>query len=118
MSTYCPCGQTLHTKHCLAALFNCQPRAVRRMAALGRWPSTRIPVGAGGAGEYRFTDQMIAEIIAQGERRAEEPAEQVKQPKPAPQPQQRLRRTPAPQVPKPGGNVRPLVAKQSPRRSA
>ena len=115
-ATYCPCGETLHTKHCLAALFKCQPRAVRRMAALGRWPSTRIPVGAGGAGEYRFTDAMIAEIIAQGERRpANEPAEQPKQAKAAPQPQQRHRRTPAPVAP--SGNVRPLVAKQ-PRRSA
>jgi hypothetical protein len=112
---YCRCGERLHTTHCLAALFKCQPRSIRRMAALGRWPSTRIPVGKG-AGEYRFTDQMIAQIITQGERWPNDPADKPKQPKPAQQaqPQQRLRRTPSPVPPATGGTVRPLAAK--PRR--
>lgn len=114
---YCLCGATLHTKHCLAKLFNCEPRSVTRMAALGRWPSIKVEVGTKGAGEYRWTNEMVAEIVHAGERQPEaqpaarEPQRQTVQ---AYQPKPRRTRQPAPIA---GSNVRPLVAKQ-PRRSA
>lgn len=115
---YCQCGKKLHTKHCLAELFGCEPRAVVRMAALGRWRSTRVPVLAGGrSAPYLFTDEMIAEIIRDGEQQARETlAAQKPQQKPMQthQPKPRRTRQPAPIA---GSNVRPLVAKQ-PRRSA
>lgn len=115
---YCPCGQSLHTKHCLASLFKCTARAVVRLAAQGRWPSTRLAVkGAKNAGEYRFTDAMIAQIISDGERWPETAANEPKRqaPKAAKQqPAQRRTRQPQP-APIPGSNVRPLVAK-GPRR--
>jgi hypothetical protein len=113
-TTYCPCGEPLHTKHCLAALFKCKPRAVVRMAKSGRWPSTRLPVGATGAGEYRFTNEMIAQIISDGEqwpeKTANESAPQQTKAVKAPQPTPRRTRQPQP-APNPGSNVRPLVAK-------
>ena len=117
-TTYCQCGKTLHTKHCLAELFNCNPRAVVRMAASGRWSSTRVAVGTKGAGEYRWTDEMIAEIVSDGERWPEK--QTANEPKPTAakavkaQPTPRRARQSQP-APIPGSNVRPLVAK-SPRR--
>lgn len=114
---YCQCGKVLHTKHCLAKLFQCSPRAAQRMAAIGRWRSTRVPVGAGGAGEYRWTNEMIAEIITSGERQPEQASEQPNAPAvPSAQPKQRRVRQQKP-APIPNSNVRPLVAKQ-PRRAS
>ncbi|MEU7831299.1 hypothetical protein [Nonomuraea sp. NPDC049129] len=109
---YCPCGKTLHTKHCLAELFNCKPRAVVRMAASGRWGSTRVTVGKKGTGEYRWTDEMIAEIVSEGEQRpaARETANEPKRQAVKPQPVPRRTRQPQP-APISGSNVRPLVAK-------
>ena len=112
---YCLCGETLHTKHCLAALFKCKPRAVVRMAASGRWSSTRVAVGTKGAGEYRWTDEMIAEIVSEGEQRAahatsNEPKRQAAKAVKPPQSTPRRTRQPQP-APIPGSNVRPLVAK-------
>lgn len=121
VTVYCPCGKTLHTTHCLAALFDCTPRAVRSMAAQNRWPSTRVPVGSSGVGEYRFTNEMIAEIISYGERWPETatsmPNPAQAKPDKAPQPTPRRTRQPQPE-PVLGSNVRPLVAKERRRRSA
>lgn len=115
--TYCPCGKALHTKHCLADLFGCGPRAVVRMAAQGRWPSTRVSVSAA-PGQYRFTNEMIAQIISDGERRPEKQSANEQKPATAKgskaQPTPRRTRQPQP-APIPGSNVRPLVAK-GPRR--
>lgn len=112
--TYCLCGEMLHTKRCLAKLFGCKERAVVRMAAQRRWPSTRVPVGTTGAGEYRFTNEMIHKIVSDGERwpeqAANEPTPQRAKADKAPQPTSRRTRQPQP-APIPGSNVRPLVAK-------
>jgi hypothetical protein len=115
---YCPCGKVLHTKHCLAKLFNCSPRAVVRMAAQGRWRSTRVSVGAVGVGEYRFTNEMIAEIVQDGESALNKPSANEPAPREQKAPKleaaRRTRQPPPP--PNPVSNVRPLVAKR--RRSA
>ena len=110
---YCPCGKALHTKHCLAELFGCGPRAVVRMAAQGRWPSTRVSVSAA-PGQYCFTNEMIAQIISDGERWPQK--QTANAPKPlaakAVKTQAPARRTRQPQpAPNLGSNVRPLVAK-------
>ncbi|WP_157253105.1 hypothetical protein [Nonomuraea typhae] len=112
---YCPCQKRLHTKHCLSALFGCDPRAVVRMAWLGRWPSIKSPVGDKG---YRFTDAMVAEIVEMGEKRPEASAKpEVRQRRPEVVP------TPKPRVGRdrlrPVGAaslVAPLVAKPGRRR--
>lgn len=110
-ATYCQCGKMLHTKHCLAELFNCKPRAVVRMAAKGLWPSTRA------LREYRFTDEMIAAIIALPARWPKDTPSTPNQASPqrakaVKPPQSTPRRTRQPQpAPISGSNVRPLVAK-------
>ncbi|MGZ4663570.1 MAG: helix-turn-helix domain-containing protein [Frankiaceae bacterium] len=58
-------GQKLHTTAEVAELFGVHPVTVRKKVAAGEWPSLVI-----GSRSLRFTDEHIAEIIAQAERPA------------------------------------------------
>ncbi|MFI7125905.1 helix-turn-helix domain-containing protein [Nonomuraea sp. NPDC050153] len=105
--------ERLYTTGDLADRYNCTPRAVARMARLGRWPSRKV------LREYRFTDEMVQWIDQQHERWPEnEPAHAPapQQPKPQPVKQTRQRRTPQPPPLTAGNNVRRLVAKERPNR--
>ena len=105
--------EKLHTTRDLAERYGRKPRAIARMASLGRWPSRQV------LGEYLFTDEMVAWIDSQHERWPEnKPAEQPKQDKPQSR-KPRAPRTRDANPPAPASNVRPLVAKQpQSRRSA
>ncbi len=58
-------GTKLHTTAQVAEMFGVHPVTVRKKVAAGEWPSLVI-----GTRSLRFTDEHLAEIIAQAERPA------------------------------------------------
>lgn len=103
--------EKLFTTRDLAQRYRCEPRAVARMASLGRWPSRMV------LGEYRFDAEMVAWIDAQHERWPQNEAAPAEQPKPQPAKQTRQRRSPQPPPPAQPGNVRQFHARERPNRT-